>query len=211
VPKFNELLSVAQRYATGLAAQLGLEEQEGVTTVGPEIMPVLELGEGMPPEMRRWAGERLCGGSISQAAGGAGTFARAVLENPADTAIVAIVEEIWFGMGASASLVDLRTAPNIVSGLVGLQVPTFRDTSLQFGTSAPVCRVRSAADATSPGSTYSTWRKAGDQISVQLRHPIVLRSPGSLIVFVQTANIILEASFLWRERPATRRELQTAL
>lgn len=206
--EFNQLLGVAQRYARGVAAQLGQEEQLGVSTVTPELQVVLETGGGMPPEMRRFAGEKLCSGGALIAASAA-NISKVGLSNPVGSRILAIVTEIIVNNLSTAVRWAVRSGGE--SGFVGVVISGVRD--LRYSSvgslAAPICQLRT--DNTSPGSSGfvvgEIFLPATPEI-VYFRHPHIIPPGSGLHISSSAINFGAHATFIWIERPGSDKELQ---
>src|SRR5882672_3492940 len=106
--RMNEMLGPAAEYSKGLTALFGLQEQEGVPTVAPELMPGVDIF-GRPEFWALHAGTLLWG-QILVGAGGAGNASQMSIE-PGVNELV-IVEGFLTG-AAGATIINgyLSTTP----------------------------------------------------------------------------------------------------
>lgn len=198
--RFNELL--ASRYAEGLTALLGLSEQEGITTVAPELMTVV-VAESDRTELSYLKQERRCWGS-GAAAADAAQFSYVTLINPADSGILVTCESIvvdssvanlfdigWINAAAFATLSALSSASyvardgrwGILNGNVAGQLRNGSGTggAIQISVNH---RVRMPANESRP---------------VYMGEVVI--PPGQGIgVTANAINVAVGASFAWRER-----------
>lgn len=176
--RFNELLGRAAAYARGLRAILGLDEQEGVTTVAPEIFPVLIADSLIEPENRVLMGSRLVAGGIGDPAVAA-NFSHGICRNPAGSNVVATIFAHIANVGAAA--VDYNVTvrpPGTVDDTFGMAHTDRRIAGV------PPLTTHSRTQVASIGSDY-VFHVAATESTYRLPHPYVL-SPGNELVIGPT-------------------------
>lgn len=186
----------------------GLEEQNAVPTVAPELMPTTSPWER--PEFWALTGGNLCVGTVSSAGGGAGTRNLVQLTNPANSGMILITDEIrwgdnlswvYLGMNTISGLNvlanaadsyhrDARRAPNntVIRGIAG------RITSESRATGGMIVPQQYIATVTTNQFVKEPW----------------VIPPGWAIQVAQgTDNQAFTVDFLWREKPITDSEQLT--
>lgn len=188
------------RWGEGIRRLLGIEGAQGIATVMPELVPVhIAVPDG--PEVAALRQERLCVGNLSLSAGGAGTFGKAGLVNPANSGVLAILEAL--GVQADAGgLYTVRVGTGSF-GAAGGNI-AFRDGRWGFGsTRIPSCSVNFLVDNTSFGVV------ALEQIATQVQWiPIsFVLAPGDTVHVMGADNAVIRVNFAWRERIVLAGEL----
>lgn len=204
----NELLGSAAEYSKGFAALFNLQEQEGVPTCAPEIIPVSDLWAR--PELWALHGGSLLGCEIEVAAGGAGNTSQMAIE-PGIGELVIVEDVVWsnntgvtFTGLASLSVTPLTTSTgNMFSR-------DMRRNATPGGNAISGTIVRSKNDAPTSGSLTTVQRVTVPAATTLPAIPldIVLVSPWSLRFMSAIANIALPPIHIRvRVRQATPREL----
>lgn len=199
--KFNELL--AARYNELISGLFGLQEQEGVSTVSPELMPVF-MAEGERAEHSYLKYERLAAGQATVAAVAA-QFGMGQLMNPVGSNLFIVVERIQVSLAAAGTLVSVGiTFPQGTplatnSNNAGARDTRWLDPASIAGKVAGQVRFgSSAAPAVYAGQT--TWRVNGGVEWTDVGGVYVLTPGYGLQVQHQTVNTAFDVSFFWRER-----------
>lgn len=201
------MLGAAANYSRGLATQFGLEEQEGVPTIAPELMPVSDIH--MRPEQWGLHGGTLLIANVNIIAGGAGNRSQAAVE-PGVGELV-IVERIIL-QGATAQTVQIffsRTPlTSLGSTMIARDTRKFSDpTSTGRAASGTKIRFQSNTDITNAGDNLVIHSRAALALSI-IPLDVVLVTPWSLRIAPNNNNETLEpTTFIVRARPATPREL----
>lgn len=185
---FNELLS--SRWNNLASRFLPVDEQQGVTTVSPDLQLILNIQQDA--DLRYLLAERLAGGWTTAAAA-AGQQSFAALRNPSGSGVLAVLESLTLptaGLQFDFGIADAAGAPTSPA-------PQLRDG--RFGVArVPSCVITQGtglAIATSGGLTVVPAATEGYQ-----RMAWVI--PPGLAFYVRcgTVNTAFSASFLWRER-----------
>lgn len=194
----NQLL--AQRYNTLAAALLGLDEQDGLGSVAPELQPVIVL-EGERPEYSFLKGELLMARNFSLAA--SAVLPGAIrIRNPLGSGIIAVVEHITL---SSDIISELNVqAEAYLTDLATLFTAQARD--LRAGTTRSAMCILSSANTAGVGTGMLRARALANS-AVQWDVNFIL-APGTGLELVQpTNNGLLAGCIVWRERNARPREL----
>jgi hypothetical protein len=200
---FNELK--APGYKEAVKRIFRLDEQEGVSSIGPEILPMVAL-ESERPEWYALRGIWRFGSVPAVAAGGAGQFGAIQMPLPITATVIAIVEVARLltpslfctarvnstlrSGGTAANPLDRRAATGLTSQvrIVTVTAGATEGTAID------------AANATNGGMNSND-----EYIIVRNRFVI---SPGqSLTFWSETANITMQMALGWIEKPVTQDEL----
>lgn len=197
--RFNEIL--AGRFNRGLQKLLSMKGEPPSPQLASEIMPTLPLPLGN--EYRYIEGWDRFGAFANQGAGGVGTFSTFQLLNPAGSGILCVVEKLLFNTALNAESVSVQmdhgpTALGTVVVVQRLDRRTVKSSGALVRTATP-----GAAQANAVTVAGYNVVAAIPQYEVILTDDQELTVlPGSaLIVFSGAANIALQVSVWWRERP----------
>lgn len=205
--RLNELLGPAANFSRGLATMFGLQEQEGVPTVAPELVPVSDIHAR--PEQWALHGGTLLMGTIQVAAGGAGNTSQCAIEPGAGE--VVIVERLVYQPLASSLQVALFSSSTPLTTSTGnLVARDARRIVTAGGGAASGTRIRTEngvfGGSASTLFNLGTNLVAGEVYDIPL--DVVLVSPWSLRLANLTSNAVLgNANWFVRVRPGTPREL----
>lgn len=178
--------------------------------VEDRVSPTAQLlSEALHPELGWYRQERPAAAALTQIAVAA-QFSSVGILNRTGSGAIAVVDGVL--IPGKAGQQDLRVG----FGAAGSQSATttaaiLRDSryGLQRGTIVGVTRAN-AAQLVSFGTTHTLSIFAGDP-PVYLEGPWVL-GPGAILYVENVAvNQLVEANFLWRERPVEEGELQNAI
>jgi len=186
VGRFNALLSK-------LFGITGAPSPVLATDVFPNIVV-----ESDRPEWSFLKGEKLLGGYYGLAAGGAGTYGKLQLWNPAGSGVLAVVEKFFITATANTSWYALFSQT-----LVSATSATLRSRDTRAAVN-PTCYLRYLVDASTPGNRLI----GGDCTSgspVILDIPMIV-SPGYGFHIQLGANTTAYVAMLWRERVLERSE-----
>lgn len=196
----NTLLNA--RYNKGARSLFGLEEQEGLTTVSPELQLVSVL-EGPNLEYRFNLNELCFGRGLSLAAQGAAAISSWILRNPSGSGVLAVVEEVGVASGTTGEI-QIGVLGDPVTDLATTVQSVVRDTRALVSRLS-TCIVSAGAGAFG-GSAQ--WRALGLANTMNFaRVGWVLRPGDGLQVSAVTDNVTLVGHFAWRERPHRPGEL----
>lgn len=187
---------------------LGITEGAPAPSLAPDLFSMLCL-ENDRPEWKFLAGERLCCGSGTVAAGGAGLYSTFVLWNPPGSGVLGVLERIG-NWDANAQAMILRANYTDPSGAGYGTAGHYRGLrDLRHGataTSKPTLLIYSVATVSPLGLNVLQSFYLG---TAGLFEIDVVIPPGyGLTVHSQNANQQLRVNFLWRERvlePSERR------
>jgi hypothetical protein len=204
--RLNEMLGAAAQYSRGIAVQFGLEEQEGVPTVAPELVPVADIHAR--PEMWHLHGGSLLWGKLGVGQGGAGTRSQSAIE-PGIGELV-IVESIVIEDDSDQFwTISLSSTP--LSGSTGNLVP--RDarrivTTGGGGTSGTRIRQQNNVAIGGIATEVMKLRCTPAATKQQIWLDCVLVSPWSLRFYPDADNTALpDHTIFARSRPGTPREI----
>jgi hypothetical protein len=199
VGRFNQI--GAARYARGLRALLGLEDQEGVGSVAPEIMPVIETGQGIRTEDLFVFGYRSYT-LVQTLAAVAGEFSYIGLRNLAGSGVLAhVVACIITEPTASRTYnirFDITDTPTTAAGVISSDRRT--------GTKVSTVQTITGAEAAATGANMWRVTKALDDF-LWLPLDIVLAPGFNVAIENTTANDGFTAGFIWKERTLRDDEL----
>lgn len=203
--RLNELLGAAQQWSKGIAAQFGLEEQEGVPTVAPELVPVSDI-HARPEQWVLHGGTLLWGRSALSAV--AGQFSQSAIE-PGEGEVV-IVEKLILAHPAVALTyrLGLSTVP-LTSSTGNLVTRDVRSVVTAGGSARSGTRIRHQNSATLSdvaSNTLEITLPATVQI-VTIDINQVLIQPWSLRCMVIAQNEAMLVNWFVRARAGTPREL----
>lgn len=204
--RYNEILGPAARYSRGLARILGLEEQDGVTTVAPELMPVLAIESDRP----EWAflKDEVLGVGRTEVAAVANQTSFVQLFNPSGSNVLIVIEQIAVGAGVAA-FARVRSHAAALGATTGDE--NFRDLRRRGNTGPLVAELRSGNQAAQlSGFALETARIVASTYMPLFSAPIVV-SPGTGISVQSDApatGVGLEVFFRWSERGAALIELR---
>jgi hypothetical protein len=203
--RFNELLGAASQYSKGLAALFNVQEQEGVPTLAPELVAMVDIFSR--PELWALHAGTLLWGSAVVVAGGAGNRSQAAIEPGTDELV--IVERIAVGAPASVSIsLRLSTVP-LTTSTGNLVARDARRIITAGGSGASGTRIMTQNNAPLSGSaTQTAFIQVPAATTVHIPLDMVLVTPWSLRIVAAADNVNLDAFTIWvRTRMATPREL----
>lgn len=204
----NEMLGAAGEYSKGLTALFNLQEQEGVPTVAPEIVPTLDLF-GRPELWALHGGSLIIGRSGVIGAGGAGTNAQVQIE-PAQGELV-IIEDVWLVHGVAASIAFAVSVNSLAASTANLVARDSRRVinTGGIGSYATAMHLRGDVAVAGTASTIMDFNTtvAGPSIG-PIPLDLVLISPWKFRVYNTTQNAAFGGlNIRMRIRQATPREL----
>lgn len=210
--RLNELLGAAAHYSRGLAAQFGLQEQEGVPTVAPELVPTSDIH--MRPEQWALHGGMLLWGRSDIAAGGAGFRSQVAIEPGVGEVVIVERVDVDLSTGVAVDYI-LGLSRVALTNSTGNLVARDARRIISAGGGAPSgTRIRTAngaalADlATQVAIINQASTAAAPRRMVQL--DCVLVAPWSLRLLPAVDNAAISNVTWWvRTRPGTPRELAT--
>lgn len=207
--EFNQLLE--QSYNRALKAMLGLDEAPGVSSVSPELWPVLAFPD--QPDLAYLLGWRR-GGGVGVLPIVAGQVNHHAIVNPVDSGVIAIawIDEIFntVAAGAFVQLAVIRDTtlgiPVVSASRAGL------DTRQVFVSGGNlVCTVESQAAGAALTPNVAFKRIDSTVAATPRRYGPYIVTPGfGVMVFSsdEAAGQFTAASFEWFERKARPSELQ---
>lgn len=203
--RLNEMLGSAAGFSRGLAAMLGLQEQEGVPTVAPELVPTTDIF--MRPEQWALHGGSLLWGRNAIAAGGAANMTYSSIE-PGEGELV-IVESLIPPITGADHYLTLSFTPltQLTGNLVARDV---RRISTTGGSASSGTRMSSKNDAPTAGdaSLVAYIPTTAGAVPPQIELNCVLVKPWCLRLRTVSLNVAIgEHTWFVRARPATPREL----
>lgn len=207
--RFNEMLSQgAELYPRGLAAALGLEEQPGVRTVAPEVMPTFSFGT--PHELFGLLGPSMWGVISGLAAGGAGNRSQMAIENPANSGRLLMLDRIYFFTSVDENLTAAISQTPLTTSTGNLVERDLRWARTAGGSGGHVARLRTqinAALANVASNVGGIRSLAARPMALQL--DCVLPPSWSFRIFANADNTAINSNvvFFARERAAPAREL----
>lgn len=195
----NTLLNA--RFNKGARSLFGLEEQEGITTVSPELQLVAIL-EGPNLEYRFNTNELIFGRSFVVPAD-VGNPTGFQLRNPLASGVLAIIEYVEVS-------VDLATV--VTGGVLGDPVVDLGTVAQAVvrDTRALVSRLSTSVASFGPGAFGGSGqirRRLGAAGAAEWTHGWVLRPGDAFQLATVSNNIAVDGSIAWRERPHRPSEL----
>lgn len=188
----------ALRAASGLG-----DEEDGLLRLGETLEPSIDILAR--PEFDIFRRCYRSAGNLSLAAGGAGTFAKGAVFNPAKSGFLVYVVRMQVGSGTTQKL-NRRTMVSTTGwaaqgGLTDMDRRSVRASS--------VAQMFTLTDNTAPGFQLDgELRLAND--SYDFVDPIILDPGTGVMAITNVAATNLEVSFIIWERPIAARELLTA-
>lgn len=177
--------------------------QGALASLAPDLQAVMVAD---PPalESRYLQGELLAEQFYSIAAGGAGQYGQVMLNNPADSRRLGVLEAVWIYNGTGAACTWYIATVVGVSGGTDRRPGYLRDT--RWGSAVvPVLGCFSALVG-AVTATALPVRIASDGWAV-VPYDAVVGPAGNVRVLCGTANVASVVGFRWRERPAEDGEL----
>lgn len=98
--RFNELQNTGAIIGRGVGQLLALQEQEGITTSAPELMPVISLDD-QEDRLFLQGYALLMGVQAGVTAGGAGFRSQMAIDNPPNSGVICEIERIQIAATAS--------------------------------------------------------------------------------------------------------------
>jgi len=175
-----------------------------VSEVLTELFPMFDV-ENMPGELLRLAGTRICigGGFVG---GVAAQGATAVLENPANSGIIATLERVDLGVDTGAIL-RWGVQNGFRATAVAIGTEDFRDTR-DVSPNLPVLNVRQISEVALANGTNQSRSTSNVSFVLQSPNGVCVLAPGtSFEIGTGTVNVDLNYGFSWRERAAEQSEL----
>lgn len=207
---FNEMLSQsAELYSRGLAVALGIEEQPGVRTVAPEVMPTFSFGS--PYELFGLLGPSMWGVISGLAAGGAGNRSQMALDNPARSGRLVMLDGIYFFTSVDENLTTGISQTSLTTSTGNLVERDLRWARTAGGSGGHVARLRTQINAAlaNVASNVGGIRSLAAR-PMYLRLEAVLPPSWSFRIFANADNTAINSNvvFFVRERTAPARELE---
>lgn len=199
--EYNQLLE--QRYNRLLRGKLGLEEQDGISAVGPELVPVIEL-ESDRYEDGFLRDEHYCSGIINIVATGA-NLAHAALTNPVGSGILATLTDFYISSSV-ADTITLRRRDTVLANSAGNSLRLDRRSPSPIAT----CLISQQDVANLGGNVLDFFRiPAGVELHrYSVSGGLSVLPPGTgVMVIGGTALENLVITFRWRERRVRPGEL----
>lgn len=205
VGRLNELLGAASAYSRGLATQFGLEEQEGVPTVAPELVPTSDVH--MRPE--QWA---LHGGTLlwGRCDSGSATGFNSQAELVVGRGELMIVEGILFVPSVVAARINVGINGALLRQSTGNLVSrdSRRVISPGFSGNSGSLIMQENGAAVTIASIITRIPLPANGPPVWVPLDLVLVRPDRLKIWEETTGQALEQHiFFCRVRPGTPREL----
>jgi len=169
-----------------------------------DLLPIFDV-ENMPAELLILSGTRIClgGGTLAQVGGQAGTH---VLENPANSGVLATLERVDFAASSSATI-RWGVQNGFRATAVAIGTEDFRDVRV-FSPDLPVCNVRQITEVALANGTNQTRVIANANLVLQPPNSVCVLPPGtSFEIGIGGNNIASFVGFSWRERVAEQAEL----
>lgn len=206
--RFNELLNSGALISRQLGILTGMQEQDGVTTIAPELMPILDPDGQLD---RTGILYKLLGGhQPGLAAGGAGFRTQFSLDNPAGSGSIVTLERLEFCTGTAESLQVAWSAVPLTGSTGNLG---WRDTRriLTPGFSGGfAARIRLQNNAALSGTAFNLdFVRVPLNITIKKNYQLVIAPGHSIRIHALADNVAIasEVYFVVRERQANDREL----
>lgn len=196
----NALLNA--RYNKGVRSLFGLEEQEGITSISPELQ-IVSVIEGPGLEYRFNINELCFGRGLSLAAQGAGNISSWVIRNPVNSGVLAVIEEVAVSTGTTGEI-QIGVLGDPVASLATVVQSVVRDTRALVSRLS-TCIVSAGAGAFGGSAQWRALVLANTMAFARIGW--VLRPGDGLQVSAVTDNVTLVGHFAWRERPTRPSEL----
>lgn len=201
------------RFAKALAALAALKESTALELL-PDLMPVLPLADAQAMEHLLVRGERTWGGRIGVDPA-AGQFAQCTIVNPVGSGVLVTVEDVhcWHDVAAFSYIAGWAPGVQATGAVNESQGRTLdmRPIDTAFGLVSQAL-LRGYSQAASGALTWLDFFHTRDvtAIAIDIASPGRPRMPGggfavlppgaALDIRLQTADIMLNAFFRWRER-----------
>lgn len=187
----------AGRYAELARRLLGIKGQVALRDLDEQLVMAILL-EDARAEFDYLMGRTRAVGSATLAAGGAGTFAKAALVNPAASGVLVVLDEILFALSAigeiSVRQVTSANATGQQRGITDSRLGTWGS-----GGQLTVCNVTTLVDATSRGIEIVRYRAGNASAPTPVRLGAVF-APGAGLEFQAPDNVGLHLTCHWSER-----------
>lgn len=207
--RFNELLNTGALFGRGFGIGLGLQEQEGVTTSAPELMPTYSLDDQLD-RYALTAGILQMGLQQGLAAGGVGFRSQIAMDNPAGSGWVVTLERIIIFSTAQEDLLLGWSATQLTGSTGNLVARDSRQISTPgFGAPSPA-RIRTQNNAAQTGLASNIAQLRMPANTPQDYHLDLVIAPGhSVRLFPGADNTAIASAitFFTRSRPINLREL----
>ena len=200
---FNEIN--AGRYNRLLQRLISIKGGPPAATLAGDVLSCLVLEQ----DAQEWPylqGIRVLASSGLQVAN-VGAVSRFRFRNPANSGVLALIDQIWYCVGTLISGVELRNYGTSSSNLTNIATSRARDMRANDPTpnNAGACTLSFEAAAASGVVIYQSGALANVPY---LLEPRMVLPPGSAIELAgNTANVQLMMSIWWRERQAEEGEL----
>lgn len=167
-------------------------------TLATDIFPTVQL-EGDRPEYEFLAGSRLCVGQGVGGAGGAGTYSRSSLVNPAGSGVLAVVTHYGVAVGSAGDVYFVQ-GTGLPYGTIQ-NTPAQRDARSNGYTSLnrTACRIYAGSNAATDGIATCQVYASGAIAIIEIP-PIVLAPGYYWGLRCYADNVAINAQFWWRER-----------
>ena len=205
--RLNELLGAAAGYSRGLSGQFNLDEQEGVPTLAPELVPTSDIHQR--PEQWALHSGTLLVGTILVAAGGVGFNSQTAIEPGAGELVIVETIELFLDGTTAGYRLALSSVP-LSTSTGNLVARDARRIVTVGGSGASGTRIMTKNDAATSGVATTIWRfpTPVGEVMHTLTLDLVLVTPWSLRLINDTTNTSLKTTnWRVRARPATPREL----
>ena len=167
-----------------------------------ELFPVLDV-ERVPGELLLLGGTRLAWGGDSRP-GVAGNTGKIQLFNPAGSQTILTVTRILYHAQFNGLM---RLAMELLPRTTNVATARYRDSRLG-NTDPPVGQIRSETTATIVTILNRLWSEDNTQQDIRDENSVAVLAPGAGITMqADAANIQINVTFFWRERPAEESEL----
>jgi len=205
--RLNEMLGAAASYSRGLSVQFNLDEQEGVPTVAPELVPTSDIHQ-RPEQWALHSGTLLIG-TVIVAAGGVGFNSQCAIEPGAGELVIVETLEIFLDSSSIGLRLAISQVP-LTASTGNLVARDARRIVTAGGSGNSGTRIMTKNDAATSGVASTIWRfpLPVGEILLTLKLDLVLVPPWSLRLINDTTNTSLkQTNWRVRARPATPREL----
>lgn len=201
----NRIVSV--RFQRRLAEELDIDNPAPVPVLAPEIVPVMVV-ESERPELLHLMAEHRFSSSFALA-GVAAEYTYYHLWNPANSGIIAVVEEFAIAAGSSDDY-DFGPAVDTFIASLGARAGYALDARLpQNPLGRPcMCEPYAGTDPNTGGvSSFARVRGLANQTCFVKNLNYVLDPGAGFGIFCGTVNVTRGGYIWWRERKATNGEL----
>jgi len=195
------------RFNAILSRLLGISGMEATSEdISPEISPVLVL-ENDRPEWEFLAGGMLVAGVVKQLGAG-GLVAKAQLRNPASSGVIAIVTQITVTFPSAIGDVRVRVS-SATTDRTNAATQSLRDSRwAMLGVSGAI--KLSGDNAAAAGNEIEVSGVLQNTPYRVQSCPIIVGPQSALEIGSGVADVEMDVSFVWRERPVQPYELKSS-